>query len=121
MSPANGSAARKSLSKHSIGGLPIGWTLYRTVSSICLVLAMFTELQHLDTILATPTDSNECRKLFLGNDGREPQGFLLVFTQQNTGSVLDECLRKCGMKGIIAVVLGTMGYIMVGVALAGMG
>jgi len=25
------------------------------------------------------------------------------------------------MKGIIAVVLGTMGYIMVGVALAGMG
>jgi hypothetical protein len=35
--------------------------------------------------------------------------------------VLDEPKRECCMKGIIAVVLGTMGYIMVGVALAGMG
>ena len=28
---------------------------------------------------------------------------------------------ECVMKGVIAVVLGTLGYIMIGVALAGMG
>jgi hypothetical protein len=30
-------------------------------------------------------------------------------------------LRSAVMKGVIAVVLGTMGYIMIGVALAGIG
>jgi hypothetical protein len=35
--------------------------------------------------------------------------------------VLNESIKERGMKGILAVVLGTMGYIMVGVALAGMG
>jgi hypothetical protein len=34
---------------------------------------------------------------------------------------LDESIKEHGMKGILAVVLGTMGYIMIGVALAGMG
>jgi hypothetical protein len=35
--------------------------------------------------------------------------------------VSDEALKEHTMKGILAVVLGTMGYIMIGVALAGMG
>ena len=35
--------------------------------------------------------------------------------------VLDESTKERVMKGVIAVLLGTMGYIMIGVALAGMG
>jgi hypothetical protein len=30
-------------------------------------------------------------------------------------------VRSVDMKGVLAVILGTMGYIMIGVALAGMG
>ena len=37
------------------------------------------------------------------------------------GLVSVESVKERRMKGIIAVVLGTMGYIMIGVALAGMG
>jgi hypothetical protein len=44
-----------------------------------------------------------------------------VFTGRNTALVFDESIQELCMKGIIAVVLGTMGYIMVGVALAGIG
>jgi hypothetical protein len=44
-----------------------------------------------------------------------------VFTVWNTVLVLGELTKERHMKGIIAVVLGTMGYIMIGVALAGMG
>jgi hypothetical protein len=45
----------------------------------------------------------------------------LLFIHRDTDLVLDEAIEERDMKGILAVVLGTMGYIMVGVALAGMG
>jgi hypothetical protein len=44
-----------------------------------------------------------------------------MFTRWNTALILDESAQERFMKGIIAVMLGTMGYIMIGVALAGMG
>lgn len=53
--------------------------------------------------------------------GREPPGFRLVFTRRDRNPVLDGSSEECWMKGVLAVVLGTMGYIMIGVALAGMG
>ena len=49
---------------------------------------------------------------------RFPVGVYWVENHSRLGRV-DKKERR--MKGIIAVVLGTMGYIMIGVALAGMG
>jgi hypothetical protein len=57
----------------------------------------------------------------LKKNRQEPSGFLLVFIQGNMDLVLDEELKERSMKGVLAVVLGTMGYIMIGVALAGIG
>ena len=48
-------------------------------------------------------------------------GFPFGVYSTEHGSRLEQVAKEHGMKGIIAVVLGTMGYIMVGVALAGMG
>jgi hypothetical protein len=48
-------------------------------------------------------------------------GFIVGVYLTNTGLVFGESTTEYVMKGVIAVILGTMGYIMIGVALAGMG
>ncbi len=82
-------------------GILVLWYIYR-------VLTFGNGLRHSDRILVDH---------FMGDHRRELPGLLLVFTRRNTVLVLEKSAKERVMKGVIAVLLGTLGYIMIGVAL----